>query len=122
MKPPQNARYSTIHRRYFLQIRQYAPKWLATIDLTDMFFGIPLHPESREITTFAWQNKKYRFKRLPQGYLNSPIIAHATLMTTLETLPEVKGKILSYVDDVLIIAQLKEDATDIKNFSPAFKR
>ena len=30
----------------------------------------------------------------------------------LETLPEIKGKILSYVDDVLIIAQLKEDATE----------
>lgn len=96
----------------FLQIRQYAPKWLATIDSTDMFFGILLHPESQEITTFTWQNKQYRFKRLPQGYLNSPIIAHATLMTTLETLPEVKGKILSYVDDVLIIGQLKEDVTE----------
>ena len=48
---------------------------------------------------------------MPQGYLNSPIIPHATLMI-LETLPEIKGKILSYVDDVLIIAQLKEDATE----------
>ena len=76
-----------------------------------MVFGIPLHPESQEITTCTWQNKRYRFKSLPQGYLNSPIIAHATLMT-LETLTEIKGKILSYVDDVLIIAQLKEDATE----------
>ena len=33
----------------FLRIRQKAPKWLATIDLSDMFFGIPLHPTSQEI-------------------------------------------------------------------------
>jgi hypothetical protein len=39
----------------FLQIRQVAPKWLAAIDLTDMFFGILLHPNSREITTFSWE-------------------------------------------------------------------
>ena len=45
----------------FLRIRQVAPKWLATIDLTDMFFGIPLHPNSREITTFSWEGKQYRF-------------------------------------------------------------
>lgn len=37
----------------FLRIRQVAPKWFATIDLTDIFFGIPLHPNSREITTFS---------------------------------------------------------------------
>lgn len=36
-----------------LRIRRVAPKWLATIDLTDMFFGIPLYPNFREITTFS---------------------------------------------------------------------
>lgn len=43
------------------RIKTYAPLWLATVDLTDMFFGIPLHPSSREITTFTWQGKQYQF-------------------------------------------------------------
>jgi hypothetical protein len=45
----------------FLRIRQVAPKWLVTIDLTDMFFGILLHPNSSEISTFSWEGKQYQF-------------------------------------------------------------
>jgi hypothetical protein len=34
----------------FMRIKKTAPKLLATIDLSDMFFVIPLHPQSRENT------------------------------------------------------------------------
>lgn len=92
----------------WLKIRQYAPTWLATIDLSDMFFGIPLHPDSQEITTFTWQQKQYKFLRLPQGYINSPIIAHATLMTTMGDFKLENAEWLSYVDDLLIMGKDKE--------------
>lgn len=92
----------------FLRIRQEAPKWLATIDLPDMFFGIPLHPLSQEITTFTWQNKQYKFLRLPQGYINSPIIAHTALMKTLEDLEITDATMVSYVDDLLVYGQDKD--------------
>ena len=63
----------------FLRIRQVAPKWLVTIDLTDMFFGILLHPNSSEISTFSWEGKQYQFTGVPPGYKNTPIIAHNAL-------------------------------------------
>ena len=43
----------------FNDIVRYHPKFFATIDLQDMFFGIPLHPNSREYTTFT--NVQYQF-------------------------------------------------------------
>lgn len=94
----------------WMRIRNYAPKWMATLDLSDMFFGIPIHPDSQEITTFTWQQKQYKFLRLPQGYLNSPIIAHAALMTTMGNIHLEEAEWLSYVDDLLVMAQSKEAA------------
>lgn len=91
----------------FLRIRQKAPKWLATIDLSDMFFGIPLDPISQEVTTFTWQNKQHKFLRLPQGYLNSPIIVHTTLTRTLEDFDCQGMELLSYVDDIIVFGQEK---------------
>ena len=75
----------------FLQVRHVAPKWLVTIDLTDMFFGIPLHPNSREISTFSWEGKQYQFTRVPHKYKNSPIIVHNTLRWALDSFQDKYG-------------------------------
>lgn len=75
---------------------------MATIDLSDMFFGIPLHPDSREIT-FPWQGKQYTFLGLPQVYLYNPITAHNTLMTLQDLQIDPQIQILTYVGDTLIM-------------------
>lgn len=58
----------------FLKIRNYNIKFFGIIDLSDMFFSIPLHVDSRDVTTFTWNKKQFRFKRVPQGYTNSPMV------------------------------------------------
>ena len=84
----------------FLRIRQVAPKWFATVDL---------HPNSREITTFSWEGKQYQFTRVPQGYKNSPIIAHSALRWALDSF-HTPGElaIFSYIDDLLLIENDKQ--------------
>ena len=68
-----------------------------------MFFGIPLHPNSREITTFSWEGKQYQFTGVPQGYKTSPIIAHDALRWALESFHTAEEEtVFSYVDDLLI--------------------
>jgi hypothetical protein len=49
----------------FCRIKKGAYTWFVSVDLSDMFFAILLHPKSREMTTFTWNNKQYQFKRLP---------------------------------------------------------
>jgi hypothetical protein len=51
----------------FLRIKRAAPRWLSTTDLSDMYFSIPRHPQSREYTTFTWQARQYQFLRLPNN-------------------------------------------------------
>lgn len=94
----------------FSGIKQLAPEWYAAVDLSDMFFCIPLAEESREITTFTWDACQYRFTRLPQGYRNSPIIAHATLRQTIpwDSFPK-SVRVFSYVDDLLVCGKDKSE-------------
>ena len=72
----------------FLKIRNYNPQFFDTIDLSDMFFSIPLLMDAKDITTFIWNIKQYRFKRVPQGYKNNPIIDYVTLRWSLEKFPK----------------------------------
>jgi hypothetical protein len=41
----------------FYRIQKGAYTWFALVDLSVMFFALLLHPESREMTTFTWNNK-----------------------------------------------------------------
>lgn len=50
--------------------------------------------------------------RLPQGYLNSPIIAHSTLMVSLKTFEVKDVEILTYVDDILIMGKEENQVKD----------
>jgi hypothetical protein len=49
-------------------------KYFSVIDLKDGFFQIPIHPLDREKTTFAVNGNLKQFKRMPQGFKNSPAI------------------------------------------------
>jgi hypothetical protein len=42
----------------FYRIQKGAYTWFASVDLSDMFFALPLHPKSRQMTTFTWSNKQ----------------------------------------------------------------
>jgi hypothetical protein len=87
----------------FNKLQAEAYTWFSIIDLSDMFFAIPLDEESREVTTFTLDNKQYQFKRVPQGYKNSPIIAHMTLQWSIDQCKlHPKTLVLSYVDDIII--------------------
>lgn len=67
-----------------LMTRNFNWKFFGTINLSDTFCSIPLHVASRDIITFTYNNKQYRFKRLSEGYKNIQIIAHMTLRWSLE--------------------------------------
>ena len=55
-------------------------KYFSCLDLSDSFFQIPLHIDSRPITTFSPDSQElYQFKRVPQGMSNSPAaLCHLT--------------------------------------------
>jgi len=99
-------------------IQEHEHPILATIDVKDMFFMVPLQPDDQSRFAFTWEGQQYTFTRLPQGYKHSPKLDHHALAQELEVIPTQVGvKIYQYTDDVLVggsqIEEVKEAQRDI---------
>ena len=46
--------------------------WMASIDLKDAYYSIPVHQIDRQYLRFVWQDKKYQFNYLPNGPATAP--------------------------------------------------
>ena len=91
---------------------------LATIDVKDMFFMVPLQPEDQSRFAFTWEGQQYTFIGVPQGYKHSLTLAHHALAQELVAIPIQAGvKIYQYINDVLVggshIEEVKEVQRDI---------
>ena len=45
--------------------------WFSKLDLRSGFHQLPLTEEAKQITTFWWRDKAYRYRRLPFGLVNA---------------------------------------------------
>ncbi|RMB91545.1 hypothetical protein DUI87_32124 [Hirundo rustica rustica] len=90
--------------------------WFTVLDLKDAFFCLPIHEDSQKIFAFEWENPKSGRKSqltwsvLPQGFKNSPTLFGEQLAKDLESweAPPEEGKLLQYMDDILIATRTKE--------------
>ncbi|KFO58244.1 hypothetical protein N302_10438, partial [Corvus brachyrhynchos] len=90
--------------------------WFTILDLKDAFFCLPLHEVSQKIFAFEWKSPKSGHKTqltwmvLPQGFKNSPTLFGELLAKDLESweAPPGEGKLLEYVDDLLVATQTEE--------------
>ena len=48
--------------------------WMASIDLRDAYYSIPIHPSDRCKLAFSWQGVLYEFTCLPNGYTQGPYV------------------------------------------------
>ena len=70
-------------------------RWKSSIDLTNGFWHVEIDDLSTQKTAFTWNGASYGWKRLPQGYKNSPIIFQGVLEDILKGLD-----VVIYIDDV----------------------
>ena len=42
--------------------------WMASVDLRDEFYTVPVHPGHQKYLRFKWNNTLYQFKVMPNGY------------------------------------------------------
>ena len=97
--------------------------WLLIIlDLKDCFFTIPLHPEDKEkfafsvpVVTNIAPRKRYQWKVLPQGMLNSPTLCQYYVASVVEPVRRQFPKcyIVHYMDDILCAAPSQEQLTEV---------
>ena len=85
------------------------PTWryYMKIDLKDGFFGIPVEDKLSKLFGFTYGNRRFRWIRLPQGWMWSPVLFGERIAEILRGL-----EVPQYSDDVLIGAETPEDLYD----------
>ena len=81
----------------------HGTKFFSSIDLTQGFYQVPLHPECTEYTAFSTSRNHYEFKRLPFGLKNAPTAFQREMQAILHEF-DTKGVII-YIDDILIMSE-----------------
>ena len=77
-------------------------KVFTKLDLSRCFEQLELHPSSRDILTINTHKGLYRHCRLPYGLACAPAICQKTMEKLLSS---IDGRILIYMDDILIAAE-----------------
>ena len=91
-------------------------KWFTVLDLKDAFFCIPLAKEPQYLFAFEWEapggkHQQMTWTVLPQGFRDSPHLFGQTFSWDLLDLDlGPNGKLLKYVDDLLICFPDKKNA------------
>ena len=87
--------------------------YLASIDLRDAYYSVPVHPDYQRYLKFQWEDKLYCFQVMPMGL--GPVPRKFTKLTKpiLSYLHDKGHVVSSYIDDSLLVGKSEQDV--IKN-------
>ena len=88
---------------YFLNQGDY----MATIDLKDAFFIIPIHKKYRKFLRFSFQGNLYEFCCLPFGLCTAPFVFTKILKPVAQILRSKGYLSVFYLDDLLLLGNTK---------------
>lgn len=80
------------------------------IDLKNAFFSVPVDKETRPLFAFSLDGKRQMtWTRLPQGYVDAPVVYSIVLQSTLRPWDPPQGSVvLQYVDDLMVCSKSEE--------------
>ena len=79
--------------------------FMATVDLKDAYFSIPIDTRDRKYLRFLWDNVLYEFTCLPFGYSLAPR-TFTKILKPAQALLRLNGvRVVCYLDDILIFGQ-----------------
>ena len=88
-----------------------------SIDLTDAYHAIAIHPFFRRFLTFVFSNIFYQFTCLPQGLTSAPRIFTKVMKAVLSYLRSFAIKIAAWLDDFLLAASSAELVKEQASFT-----
>ena len=83
--------------------------WLASIDLKDAYFSIPVHWEHRKYLKFQWRDKLYQFRVLPNGLACAPRYFTKLLTPLFAEARQMGIQCFHYIDDVFVMGDTQEE-------------
>ena len=85
--------------------------WFYSIDFSDAYYSIPVHPSLRKYLRFELDGKLYQYTCMPNGYKDAPRLFTKLLKVPLSKIRrELKATIAAYLDDSIGIERgVKEE-------------
>ena len=85
------------------------------LDLEDAFFSVPVHPSCQKYLCFRWEDRTFQFTCMPFGLSSAPRIFTKILRPVITYLRSQGIRLVIYLDDLLVLAQSKEDLLQYRN-------
>ena len=105
---PLNLQIKKVHFRMedsqFIKSMISKNDFMASIDLADAFFSIPLHESSKKYICFDFNGTRYSYNVIPFGLTSSPRVFSKILKPAISHLRAQGIKLSSYLDDIIIVA------------------
>ena len=73
--------------------------WMASVNLRDAYYSIPVHQEDQKFFSFAWEEQYYQFICLPNGYKDGPRVFTKVLKAPFAYLRRHGHASVIYLDD-----------------------
>ena len=83
--------------------------YLASIDIKDAFYSIPIHESHRKYLKFIWKGNMFQFCAMPNGYCDAMRIFTKVLKPVFSSLREKGLESVIYVDDTFLQGKDFED-------------
>ena len=80
----------------------------SVIDMKSAFLQLPLHEESRHITTFTTEEGLFRFRKVPYGLASAPGVFQKLMSIILANIEGVQ----CYLDDIIIAGSSEKEHDD----------
>ncbi|KAG0435658.1 Retrovirus-related Pol polyprotein from transposon 17.6 [Dictyocoela muelleri] len=94
-------------------------KYFSVVDLKDGFFQVPIRQQDKEkIAYLDANNRLMQFRKMPQGFKNSPAIFQRGIYLILKEF--IGNKCFVYIDDILIFGKTEEEHDE--NLNDVLKR
>ena len=78
---------------------------MASVDLKDAYYSIPIAKEDTKLLMFQWKGKYYQFTCLPNGLLSAPWIFTQILKSVYALLRSIGHTCMGHIDDSLLAGQ-----------------
>ena len=79
--------------------------WAVSLDLSDAYFHVPIHPSSRKYLRFCANQEVFQFRALPFGIATAPRIFTKLMATVASYLRQNGSTVIQYFDDWLLLHQ-----------------
>ena len=84
-------------------------EWMATLDLKDAYFHVPIHPQHRKYLRFRVAGQSYQFRALPFGLSTAPLIFTKVLAPVVAIIRTRGIHCHPYLDDLLFRAPSSQE-------------